>query len=112
MFPCGIRCNAKTVAAAVSALFTAGLPQLVSAQDQGSNFLGLDLEGSFGEGRHSRYVPPLSNPLFNETPYITTEVRAIYFHQEIPDGFVTNGGDIDLVAVELRVALTDRLGFI
>jgi hypothetical protein len=73
----------------------------------------LDLEGSFGAaGGHQRYVPAVSNPLFNETPYITTELRPLYLHNEIPTGFVTHGGHIDAGAVEARIALTDRLGFI
>lgn len=77
------------------------------------DFDWLDLKGSLGQaGGHKRYVPPLANPLFNETPYITTELRAIYLHQDIPNGFLTGGGDIDLGAAEVRIALTDRLGFI
>lgn len=73
----------------------------------------LDLDGSFGAaGGHTRYVPAISNPLFNETPYITTELRPLYLHNEIPNGFVTHGGQIDAGAVEARIALTDRLGFI
>ena len=83
----------------------------VSAEDEPS-FLGLDLKGSLGEGRHSRYVPALTNPIFNETPYITTEVRPFYFYHEIPDDFVTEGGHVHLVGLQLRVALTERLGFI
>lgn len=73
----------------------------------------LDLDGSFGAaGGHRRYVPAISNPLFNETPYITSELRPLYLHNEIPSGFVTNGGHIDAGAIEARLALTDRLGFI
>jgi hypothetical protein len=73
----------------------------------------LDLGGSLGEaGGHGRYVAPISNPIFNETPYITTEARPMHLHQEIPDKFLTGGGDIDVIAVQLRVALTERLGFI
>lgn len=71
-----------------------------------------DFKGSFGPSGHRRYVPPVSNPLFNETPYITTELRPIAFHQTIPDEFLTGGGDIDVVAAEVRIALTERLGFI
>lgn len=71
-----------------------------------------DFKGSLGEGRFQRYVAPLANPLLNETPYITTELRAIYFHQKIPDDFLTNGGHINAVAAEIRIALTERLGFI
>ena len=60
----------------------------------------LDLDGSFGAaGGHTRYVPAISNPLFNETPYITTELRPLYLHNEIPTGFVTHGGQIDAGAV-------------
>lgn len=73
----------------------------------------LDFSGSFGAaGGFHRYVPAISNPLFNETPYITTELRALYLHNDIPTGFVSSGGDIDAVAAEARIALTDRLGFI
>jgi hypothetical protein len=76
-------------------------------------FDSLDLAGSFGAaGGFHRYVPAISNPLFNETPYITTEARLIYLHNEIPSDFITGGGHIDAGAIELRAALTDRLGFI
>jgi hypothetical protein len=51
----------------------------------------LDLQGSIAAGKHERYVAPLSNPLFNETPQITTEARAIYLHNRLQgrgDGMV------------------------
>jgi len=70
-----------------------------------------DFRGSLGK-ENERYVPPLANPLFNETPYITTEVRPLWIHNVIPDRFVTGGGTIDVYAIEVRVALTERLGFI
>ena len=43
------------VVAAIAAIHSA-------AAQESDNFLGLDLKGSLGEGRHSRYVPPVSNP--------------------------------------------------
>lgn len=73
--------------------------------------LALELRGSMAEG-HDRYIAPVSNPLFNETPYITTEVRPIYMYQEIPSDFPSEGGEINLIALELRLALTERLGLI
>lgn len=102
--------NGRLAALAIL-LAGAAAPLPAFAED---NFLGLDLKGSLGEGRHSRYVPPLTNPVFNETPYITTEARGIYMYNEIPDGddFVTDGGHFHLGALQLRVALTERLGFI
>ncbi len=72
----------------------------------------LDLDGSVGKGEH-KYVPAISNPLFNETPYITTEVRPIYLHQKMPSNQAgLFGGSINLVAAEIRIALTDNLGII
>ena len=71
----------------------------------------LDFKGSRAEG-HNGYVAPLANPLFNETPYITTELRPIYLHNSLPGKFLTGGGWIDVIAAELRIALTDRLGLI
>lgn len=71
-----------------------------------------DLKGSFTDTENQRYVPPVSNPLFNETPYITTEIRPIYLYNSIPDEFVTGGGQISVLAAEVRIALTERLGFI
>jgi hypothetical protein len=71
-----------------------------------------DFHGSLGPEKHTRYVPPLVNPLFNETSYITTEARPAYLHYEIPEGFLTTGGTIDVYALELRLALTERLGII
>ena len=69
-------------------------------------------EGSLGEGKHTRYIPSVSNPLFNESPYITTELRPILLRNEIPADFVTAGGTIDIAALEIRVALNDRWGII
>jgi len=74
---------------------------------------GLQLEGSFGQNGFKRYVPPLTNPIFNETPFITTEVKPIYiYHQMDDDLLLTDGGNVNVVALQARVAITDRLGFI
>jgi len=97
-------------------LLAAGMLALTPFQALMADNFNFDFAGSMGEkGGHTRYVAPLSNPLFNETPYITTEVRPIYFHQKVPNDFVAaggGGGTIDVYAVELRLALTDRLGII
>ena len=81
-------------------------------EDDRPGFLGLDLKGSLGKGRHSRYVPPITNPVLNETPYITTEARAFYFFNRIPNDFITDGGHIHVAALQLRLAITERLAFI
>jgi hypothetical protein len=73
---------------------------------------GLQLEGSFGDGGFSKYRPNITNPIFNESPFITTEVRPIYVYHNIPDDFITDGGSVNVAAVQARLAVTDRLGII
>ncbi|MCB1968907.1 MAG: transporter [Geminicoccaceae bacterium] len=96
----------------LAGLALAGLIPNASNAQQADNNYGLNFKGSLGENGFTHYVPPLTNPVFNETPYITTELRPIYFYDELPDDFVTGGGHINLVAAQFRIALTDRLGFI
>ena len=62
--------------------------------------------------KRMRYVPNIGQPIFNEPAQITTEIRPIYIYHEIPNGFPSNGGHANAVAVQLRAAITDRLGFI
>jgi len=59
-----------------------------------------------------RYVPPIGQLIFNETPLITTELRPFYIYHEIPNSFPSNGGRVHAVGVQLRAAITERLGFI
>lgn len=58
------------------------------------------------------YVPAVTNPTFNESPFVTTEIRPIYIHHDIPDSFAGNGNSADVIAVQARYAITDRLAFI
>lgn len=83
-----------------------------SAFEGEDNFLGLHLDGSLGKGGHSRYVPPVTNFVYNETPYITTEVKPIYAYHHLSSDFVTDGGHVNVVALQARLAITERLGFI
>lgn len=73
-----------------------------------------DLRGSIGEeaGKFKTYLPPVSSPLMNETPHITTEVRPIFWFHKIPQESLVGHGEVYLIAAQARVALTKRLGFI
>lgn len=57
-------------------------------------------------------ISPVSMPTVNEDPRVTTELRPLYMYTKISDDFVTNGGNYSVVAVQARVAITDRIGFI
>jgi hypothetical protein len=59
------------------------------------------------------FVSPISNPLFFEDPRTLSEVRVIFANHWIPDSNpVFLGGNVQYVAAQVRVALTERLSFI
>jgi len=62
--------------------------------------------------RYEGFVAPLSMPYVFEDPFTTTGASAHYIWHEFPDHGVTAGGDATVYALQLRVALTDRLSFI
>ncbi len=64
------------------------------------------------------FVSPVSNPVNFEDPRSRTEVRAIYVYHKISDTFLQElgagriGGDAHVAAVQLRLAITERLSLI
>ena len=54
-------------------------------------------------------ISPVTNPLFFEDPAIRSEVRPLFMHHRIDGGFATGAGDVDLYALQIRYAVTDRL---
>ena len=65
-----------------------------------------------GDDWKNTLVSPVANPIFFESPQITTEVRPIYMYHNLNDDFVTAGGNVEVFALQLRYALTDRLAII
>lgn len=65
-----------------------------------------------------RWISPVTNPIYFEDPRITTEVRPVFLYQKLPDTFhapglsLPLGGDLQVYAVQARVALSDRLALI
>jgi hypothetical protein len=63
-------------------------------------------------------ISPVANPIYFEDPRITSEVRPIYAYHSLPSTFSFSGGAVPLggraqvMAVQLRYALTDRLAII
>lgn len=65
------------------------------------------------DGCFSEFVSPITNPLFFEDPRTLTEVRTIFAQHWIPESNpVFQGGQVQYVAVQARVALTERLSII
>ncbi len=57
-----------------------------------------------------RTVRPLTAPYFHEDAFVTTDVRGWYVKHHFYDD--TIGGDVDVYALQLRVALTHNLQFV
>lgn len=69
------------------------------------------------------WVAPVANPIYFESPVIGTEVRPIFIYQnlgntlglDVPGTGKVNlpfGGDVEVYALQLRVALTEKLALI
>jgi len=52
-------------------------------------------------------VHPITAPYFHEDSYVTTDVRAWYIYHDFPKS--TIGGNVQVAALQIRVALTDQL---
>ena len=63
-------------------------------------------------------ISPVANPILFEDPKVTTEVRPIYMYHSLPNTFnysggqVPLGGQVQVTALQIRYALTERLGLI
>lgn len=59
-----------------------------------------------------QFYNPVGNPIYFETPFNNTGIRFLYLHHNFDDDSQLAGGDLNVYAVQARVALTERLGFI
>lgn len=59
-----------------------------------------------------QFYNPVGNPLYFETPLNNTSARLLYIHHDFAEHSQLQGGHADIAAVQVRVALTERLGFI
>ena len=59
---------------------------------------------------YDNFISPMTNPVYFEDPRTLTEARAIFIHNQIPGA--AGGGDLQLFALQIRAALTDKLSLI
>ncbi len=63
-------------------------------------------------------ISPVTNPIYFEDPRITSELRPVYMYHSLPNTFdyyggkVPLGGDVQVFALQIRYAFTDRLALI
>lgn len=58
------------------------------------------------------FVNPVSNPIFAKDPRANTWARMLYINNSFPGGHPFGGGTAQVWAVQVNVALTERLAFI
>lgn len=58
------------------------------------------------------FVMPIGQFIYFEDPFITTDLRIFYVWHDIPNRSVLRGGQVQAVAAQIRVALTERLALI
>ncbi len=59
-----------------------------------------------------RFAEPVGNSLYFESPFIDSNLRFLYLWHNFPSSSDLGGGQVNVGAMQVRVALTDRLAFI
>ncbi|MEM8873568.1 MAG: hypothetical protein AAGD32_04850 [Planctomycetota bacterium] len=62
--------------------------------------------------RSTRAEPPITQPFFSEDAMITTDIRPVYVYHDFPNSSVIDGGRANVIAAQVRVALTDNIQFV
>lgn len=90
------------------------LPPLASAGEgrKTCDSLFPDLTCSEREGRYDGFVAPATAPYLFEDPFITTELSAWWAWHEFSEESALEGGHLNVMALQIRAAITDRLGLI
>ena len=55
---------------------------------------------------------PIGQPIYFETPFNDTGLRALYLKHDLASGSALGGGDVKIYALQARVALSERWQFI
>jgi hypothetical protein len=63
-------------------------------------------------GRYDGFVMPMQMPYLFEDPFITTGISTFGIFHQFPNDSALQGGHLWLLAVQARLAITDRLAFI
>lgn len=59
-----------------------------------------------------KFHEPVGQPIYFESPFNDTGLRALYLKHDFSDGSTLQGVDVTIYALQARLALTERLAFI
>lgn len=108
-----LRSVARLLAAvlALATLSGVGLSTRVAQAEDCDRFLP-DFTCDDREARPEGHVAPMSMPYLFEDPYITTEINLVGIYHNFPSDSIFQGGEAGVIAIQARLALTDKLAFI
>lgn len=92
-----------------TALAFGSLAMAQNTQDDGARSDNGFLTGLRG---FEHFHDPVGQPLYFETPFNDTGLRALYLKHDFANGSALGGGDVTVYALQARVALSDRWQFI
>jgi len=72
----------------------------------------LDFSRFKSDHAFDRFIGPITNPVLSKDPRSLTEARLLFIQNEIDPKDALGGGDFQVYAMQLRLALSDRLTFI
>lgn len=98
------RCLTQSAALVASLSLTC----IAGAQDAANESNGF-LTGLRG---FEHFHEPIGQPVYFETPFNDTGVRALYLKHDFANGSALGGGDLKIYAMQARIALSDRWQFI
>lgn len=58
------------------------------------------------------FYDPIGQPIYFESPFVNTSARLLYLHHEFAEKSQLQGGHVDVVAAQARLAITERIAFI
>lgn len=59
-----------------------------------------------------KFHEPVGQPIYFESPFNDSGLRALYLKHDFSDGSTLQGGDVTVYALQARLALTEKLAFI
>lgn len=111
----------STRTAIASLLAALALTSVAAAQEEAARSTNAPADKEFIEGNpgflnglrgFDNFYNPVGQPLYFESPFNYSGLRFLFLHHEFSDGSQLAGGDVNVAAVQARLALTERLGFI
>jgi len=81
----------------------------VCAQHADFVLFGEKNEKGASQPAEQRFVHPVTAPYFHEDSFVTSDLRGWFVHHDFPKSSAIGGGDAQVAALQLRLALTDTI---